>query len=41
MRGGVTMHELMHVYTHEDIMIMSDIIKENVENTQTSGMSLV
>jgi hypothetical protein len=41
MRGGVTMHELMHVYTHEDIMIMSDIIKENVENTKTSGMSLV
>jgi hypothetical protein len=41
MRGGVTMHELMHIYSHEDILILSDIIKVNVENTKTSGLSLV
>ena len=41
MRGGVTMHELMHTYSHEDVLILSGIIKENVENTKTSGMSLV
>jgi hypothetical protein len=41
MRGGVTMHELMHVYTAEDIQLISNVIKENVKNTQDSQMPLI
>ena len=41
MRGGVTMHELMHVYTSEDIKIITEIVQENIEITQKSGMALV
>jgi hypothetical protein len=41
MRGGVTMHELMHVYSAEDIALMTEVIQENIEITQKSGMALV
>lgn len=41
MRGGVTMEELLHVYTAEDLEIMNKIIQENIELTQKSGMSLI
>ena len=41
MRGGVTMHELLHVYSYEDREAMYVIIKENVELTKTSQMPLL
>ncbi len=41
MRGGVTSHELFHVYSYEDRMIMNTIIKENIEATKKSGLSLI
>jgi len=41
MRGGVTMEELLHVYSAEDIELMSKIIEENIELTSKSGMSII
>jgi hypothetical protein len=41
MRGGVTMHELLHVYSRDDLDILQEIIKENIENTKNSGLPLV
>ena len=38
MRGFVTYNDLMYVVSHEDIQIMQDIIKENIETTKESGM---
>lgn len=38
MRGFVTYTDLMYVVSHEDIQIMQDIIKENLETTKESGM---
>lgn len=41
MRGGVTSHELFWEYSVEDRMILNDIIKENIENTNKTGMNLI
>jgi hypothetical protein len=41
MRGGVSVYELLHVYSHEDIELMTDLIKENMENTKNWNMPLV
>lgn len=41
MRGGVTVNDLLHVYTHEDIVIFYDIIKENIQNSKEAKMPLV
>jgi hypothetical protein len=41
MRGGVTVSDLFDRYTHEDLNILSTIIKENVENTKASQMPLL
>lgn len=41
MRGGVTAHDLFHVYSSEDRAIMNDIIKNNIENTKKSGLPLI
>jgi hypothetical protein len=41
MRGGVTMEELLHVYSHEDVEIMTKIVQDNIELTQKSGIALL
>jgi len=41
MRGGVSVNDLMDRYSHEDLTILSEIIKENVENTKASQMPLL
>lgn len=41
MRGGVNSEDLLHVYTVEDRKIMNEIIKENIENTKKSKLSLI
>lgn len=37
MRGGVTLDEA-YTLTYEDKLLISDIIKENLETTKKSGM---
>lgn len=41
MRGGVTMQELLHVYSHDDREAMLTVIKENVELTKNTQMPLM
>lgn len=41
MRGGVTSHDLFHVYSYEDRNIMNSIIKNNIELTKKSGLPLM
>jgi hypothetical protein len=41
MRGGVTADQLLYQYSTEDRAIMNSIIKDNIEATKKSGMSLV
>jgi hypothetical protein len=41
MRGGITAHELFHVYSADDRAILNGIIKSNIENTKKSGLPLI
>lgn len=41
MRGGVSSHDLFHVYSQEDRDIMNKIIKENIENTKNTKLPLM
>ena len=41
MRGGVNVNDLFHTYSQEDIKLLGNIIKENVDATKTSGMPLI
>ena len=41
MRGGVTMQELLHIYSADDRESMYTVIKENVESTKESGLPLL
>jgi hypothetical protein len=41
MRGGVTVNELLHIYSFEDRQAIYEIINENVEATKQSGMPLL
>lgn len=41
MRGGVSITDLLYNIDLEDQEVMSNIIKENIENTKNSKMPLV
>lgn len=41
MRGGVTARELFWDYSAEDRIILNDIIKENIELVNKTGMPLL
>jgi hypothetical protein len=41
MRGGVTMHELLHVYSEDDLGIMDNIIKQHIDLTKETKMPLL
>jgi len=41
MRGHLSYYELMHVINSEDIKILTDIIKENLEQTSETGIPMV
>lgn len=41
MRGGVSMDQLLYNTDLEDQEVMSNIIKENIENTKTAKMPLL
>lgn len=41
MRGGVSSHELFHVYSYEDRTILNEIVKNNIELTKKSGMPII
>jgi hypothetical protein len=41
MRGGVSSHDLFHVYSYEDRTIMNGIIRENIEATKNTKIALL
>ena len=41
MRGGVTLHELLHVYSYDDRESFYEVIKENIELTKVAQMPLL
>jgi len=41
MRGGVTVNDLLHVYTFQDREMIYNVIKENVEATKETQMPLM
>lgn len=41
MRGGVTLEQLLHVYSYDDREAMYEIVKENIETTKATNMPLV
>ena len=41
MRGGVSANDLFDRYGIEDIELMNDIIKENIETTKNTQMPII
>jgi hypothetical protein len=41
MRGGVTVNDLLHVYSHEDRTMIYTVINENIETTKVTRMPLI
>ncbi len=41
MRGGVTYDQLLNQFSFDDRNFMYEVIKENIEATQKSGMPLI
>jgi hypothetical protein len=41
MRGGVTVNDLMYIYSFEDREAIYTVIKENIEATSTTNMPLI
>jgi hypothetical protein len=41
MRGGVSVQELLQIFSHDDRAAYYEIIKENIELTKESQMPLV
>lgn len=41
MRGGVTINDLLHIYSCEDMNILNRIIKEHVELTKETQMPIL
>lgn len=41
MRGGVSSHDLFHIYGPEDRNIMDKIVKDNIETTKNSGLPII
>lgn len=41
MRGGVTLQELLHVYSYDDREAMYSVVKENLEITKETQMPIL
>jgi hypothetical protein len=41
MRGGVSVNDMLYLYSYEDRTAMYNIVKENIEATKTSGLPLI
>jgi len=41
MRGGISMEDLLHTYTNEDVDMLMTIISENIELTKQAQMPLL
>lgn len=41
MRGGVTVNDLLHIYSFEDRDMIYEIINDNIKTTQDTRMPLL
>jgi hypothetical protein len=41
MRGGVSVNDMLYLYSYEDRNAMYEIVNENVEATKASGLPLI
>lgn len=41
MRGGVTVNDLLYMFSHDDREAAYSVIKENIETTKNTGMTLI
>jgi hypothetical protein len=41
MRGGLTMEDLLHIYSHEDREMINSIINDNIKTTIESRLPLL
>lgn len=41
MRGGVTLHELLHIYSHEDRLAIYKVIEDNFEMSKNAGTPIL
>ena len=41
MRGGVSAHELLWRYSHDDREVLNKIVKDNIETTNKTGLPLI
>jgi len=41
LRGALSYEDLMYRISHEDVEILNNIAKENIEATEKSGLSLI
>ena len=41
MRGGVTVNDLLHTFSHDDREAAYSVIKENIETSKNTGMNLI
>jgi len=41
MRGGVSVDDLLHIYSFEDREMIYNVIKENIETTKETRMPLL
>lgn len=41
MRGGVTVDQLLHQFSHDDRSAMYTVVKENIELSKETNMPLV
>lgn len=41
MRGGVSINDLMYLYSYEDRELIREVIKENIKMTKETQMPLI
>jgi len=41
MRGGVTVNDLLNIYSHDDRQSIYEIINENIETVKNTGLPLL
>jgi hypothetical protein len=41
MRGGVTVNDLLNIYSYEDREMIYNVINDNIENTKETRLPLI
>ena len=41
MRGGVTVNDMLYIYSYEDRTFMYQVIKDNIETSNKTGIPMI